>query len=786
MPNSAHTEAYSIDSTAIAAALWRRKWRILVITFVLLALTFVALMFVPKSYQSSASILVERRDTGILSGAGSATGVAPGLDTAAVASQMEVIRSRDTLLDAITSAGLEKEPALSRVNKSALSGVLGLFGLGSKTQPKASDNSVLANVRKGLTVIQERDSRVITIIFNAGDAELAAKVANAVAETYVKRRAGQVVEDTADATAWLKIEIEKLRKRVTDADSKVAAYKVDKDLFVGQNNTSLTDQQLSTVSSQISAAQERQSAAQSRAEVIGRMVRSGQGVESLPEVGNSVIVQKLLEQRSTVEAERAQQLSTLLPGHPTVKALDAQIAAINAQIRSEARRLANSLETQAKVEGDVVQSLKDELTRLKLSASGAARNGVTLSELEREAKAQRDLLESYLIKYRDSAARTDANSALPDVRIVSYAAASPVPASPKISLIMLAVFLVSFVGQIGYVLFAELVSGRALVADDEEEEDVKVSNVTRLKPAPKEPPLVAEPMPTTAFSEHGLAQEAPEMPAVPEGLVKHSIPTAAEKTVDDLHARDDGDLAGTDFAPQDDFADRSDTEHRNEEPRRGEGIEAVETPMRDIVSEVSPAAAMPEQSENAELADLGDELAPIIARMIAGHEHAVFLADMAGQEGSDVIIDVILSALRAEGLSLAIVDAAGGQSAGMLGLTDLCAGRASFGDVVQRTHDGDVALVPWGQEQRLDMRSGAAATLVEALLDIFDVAIIATGRPGMASSLAAFSGIKGPLLVGGAADAGSSVRAAIKVDAAALGFSRIHMLENETAQARVA
>lgn len=830
MNDTSQPDAYAIDSAAIAAALWRRKWRVLISTFVLLALTFVALMFVPKSYQSSASILVERRDTGILSGTGGNAGSGGVVDTAAVASQMEVIQSRDTLLDAISSAKLYDEPILTKTSQSPLAPLLKLIGLGSTPKTAlAIDKIVLANVQKGLTVIQERDSRVITVIFKSGDPELAAKVANAVAETYVKRRAGQVVEDTADATSWLRSEIDKLRKRVAESDSKIAAFKVDKDLFVGPNNTSLTDQQLSTVSAQISAAHERQSTAQSRAAVIGKMVRSGQNVESIPEIGGSPVVQRLLEQRGALQAERAQKLATLLPTHPAIKSLDTQIGAIDQQIRSEAKRVVSSLEAQAQVEGDVVQSLKDELTRLKLSASGAARNSVTLAGLERESKAQRDLLENYLLKYRDAAARTDSNSALPDVRIVSYAAASSIPASPKVGLIMLATFLVSVVGQVGFILFGELVSGRALVEREDyvpaslavEPDDVEPQD----KPGPDDQEFDPyEPRLVPAAAQENIA------PAVAENWHDDAPVAFGEDAPGALgdesdYVEQEGDAAqlssvGINALPQavvepmsehveefqgEPVAEPSGADERAAEVEQGQvdlsaasGEQDEDTeygepdPLSSVKAQDTPISAPPFAREvgqpRSEMAEptLDEELAPIIERLHKGQERVVFLADTAGREGSDNIVDALVVAVRQNEQSVAIVDAAGGPPGANLGLTELCMGQAGFGDVVQRTRDGDVALVPWGQGARLDPRSSAPLTLVQALLDIFDVVLVATGRPGMASSLPAFAGLSGALVVGGAHDAGPRARSAIKVDAAALGFSRIHLLKNDTTQTRVA
>src|SRR5690606_38057159 len=163
-----------------------------------------------------------------------------------------------------------------------------------------------------------------------------------------------------------------------------------------------------------------------------------------------------------LQGELAQRASTLLPNHPTIKALVAQIAEIEDQIAAEARRVAEALEAEARIESDLAASLRDELVRAKVSVSDATRNNVTLEELQREAKAQRDLLESYLMRYSDASARTEAGSALPDVRQITIAAPSVQPASPKTALILGAVGFVALALQIGAILFGELMSGRAL------------------------------------------------------------------------------------------------------------------------------------------------------------------------------------------------------------------------------------------------------------------------------------------------------------------------------------
>ena len=51
--------------------------------------------------------------------------------------------------------------------------------------------------------------------------------------------------------------------------------------------------------------------------------------------------------------------------------------------------------------------------------------------LERDAKSQRDLLKSYLAKYREATSRDTMNSTPADARVISRATVSNVPAYPK-------------------------------------------------------------------------------------------------------------------------------------------------------------------------------------------------------------------------------------------------------------------------------------------------------------------------------------------------------------------
>jgi uncharacterized protein involved in exopolysaccharide biosynthesis len=458
---SAPAEDLRMDVRALMSALWARMLRIIIVTALLLAATFVILMFVPKLYESSASLLVEDRSSTFTQAAGTTAPTSGGISIdALMSSQVELIKSRDTLMAVVDSEKLRSVPEFNGGAASPLTLLLRLVG--RNTEPRSVDETVLQNLNERLTVVRERDSAVISILVRSADPALAASIANAIAAEHVKRRAGQSLADTAEAGAWLEQQIEGLRTKVEQADGAVAQYRSDNSIFAGTNGTTLPDQQISDIGRQITDAQGRRNAAEQRATLIRSMLKSGQPVEGIEDVRANQSIQSLITSRATYQSELAEKLATLLPAHPTIKGLNAQITQVNAQINAEAKRIADGLAAQVTIEDGLIATLNDDLARARLAASTQTKDSVTLDSLTREAKAQRDLLDSYLIRYRDAASRTDAGSALPDVRIVTQAAPSVVPASPKTSLILGAVGFVALALQIGMVLFGELMSGRAV------------------------------------------------------------------------------------------------------------------------------------------------------------------------------------------------------------------------------------------------------------------------------------------------------------------------------------
>jgi tyrosine-protein kinase Etk/Wzc len=428
----ATSESGDLDLHALGQALMRKRSLIIVPTVLALVASLAAVNMITPRFKSEARILVDGRENVFLRPTGERNEERSALDAEAVTSQVQLVQSRDLAREIIKKNKLAERPEFDPVLQgfSPLKSMLALVGIGRDPLSLTPEERVLEAYYDRFTAYAVDKSRVIVIEFQSRDPELAARVANSIAEGYLVLQQDARQQQAKSAGQWLSGEIEHLRRKVADAESRVEDFRSKSSLFVGTNNTTLSNQQMGELNTQLNNARALKSDAESKARLIKGMLQSGKPIEA-SEVLNSELVRRLSEQLVTLRAQLAEQSSTLLGGHPRIKELKAQLADLDRQLREEAGKVSRSLENDARIAGGRVEGLTNSLDQLKKQASSSNGQDVQLRALEREAKAQRDLLESYLAKYREASARENIEAAPADGRIISRASVSNTPAYPK-------------------------------------------------------------------------------------------------------------------------------------------------------------------------------------------------------------------------------------------------------------------------------------------------------------------------------------------------------------------
>ena len=211
-----------MDLHALGQALARKRGWIIVPTVLALVLSIAAVNLITPRYKSEARILIDGRENVFLRPNGERNEERASLDAEAVTSQVQLLLSRDLAREIIRKNKLAERPEFDPVLQgfSPLKSVLALFGIGRDPFSLTPEERVLDAYYERFTAYAVDKSRVIVIEFQSRDPELAARVANSIADGYLVLQQDARQEQAKSAGQWLSGEIDSLRKKVGGSRSR--------------------------------------------------------------------------------------------------------------------------------------------------------------------------------------------------------------------------------------------------------------------------------------------------------------------------------------------------------------------------------------------------------------------------------------------------------------------------------------------------------------------------------------------------------------------------------------
>ena len=454
-----------IDLARIARAISAKRWWVIGPTVAMFAGSAIFVNVVKPRYSAEARVLLENQENFIprADKTERASEILP--DPEAVQSQIQLLTSRDLARRVIKMLDLQGNDEFDPLahGAGATTRALMMLGLARDPTQTSPEDRILETFGDKLSVLSPTKTRVLSIEFTSRNPDLAAKGANAVAEAYLEFQQDAKRDHARGAANSLAALVAQLRARVAEADAEAEQFRVKSGLLVGSNNTTINAQRLSDLNTQLSLSRSAQADAQAKARLLRDMLRQNR-IGDIPDVANNEVIRRLQEQRVTLRAQLALESRTLLPGHPRIKELQAQLQDLDAQGRAAAERVARTLENDAHIAGARVENLTRALEEQKTVVGAADADDVRLRDLERTARLYKEQLESATAKYQEAMARENSQATPPDARIFQRALAPQIPSFPKKIPIVSFATLSALILSIGGILSGELLSGRPRVA----------------------------------------------------------------------------------------------------------------------------------------------------------------------------------------------------------------------------------------------------------------------------------------------------------------------------------
>ncbi|WP_026479845.1 GumC family protein [Ahrensia sp. 13_GOM-1096m] len=472
MSDQVQSRDADIDMGRLFGAVWRDKFRIIIIALILTAVVFGLLSMVSPKYKADTRVLLDLNESVYTRpSTDNQPAEQPLIDVESIASQIEIIRSSDLLLKVAKELKLgEMAEFSSEQNVSAFKEGLIAFGLvDDPRELTAGENElpgeqrILKAMRERLEVYSAEPARVVVIEFESTDPKLAKAVPNAIAKAYVSLESQSQRDTSGQAADFLASEIAQLQRSLFEAETRVEDFRASNDLFQSENDGTLASQQLGELASELSRVRAERSSVEARVLSVERALESGAALDTLPDVISSALIERLSEQQVRLNAQIADLSTTLLPAHPRIKALRSQINDLNQQVREQAERVLQGLRNEASINREREQDLISALNEQKAATSQVSGQEVELRALEREAASQRALLESYSLRFREAKSRGEREDVPAKARIISPALTPIEAAFPKMVPLLGATFVGSLIIMVLVTLMSELFSGRALV-----------------------------------------------------------------------------------------------------------------------------------------------------------------------------------------------------------------------------------------------------------------------------------------------------------------------------------
>lgn len=413
-------------SRDLIGILLRRKRTIITTALVCAGVAALFAFTRERDYLSTAQILIDPRgvqvvDRDITPRNGSADG-----GVAIVESQMRVLTSNTVLSRVIESENLTADPEFTK-GSGGLMGVVfnvlnALKGGSGYTDPKLK---VLHKLQDRVRTSRPKRSYIISLDVKTKDPEKSARIANAIANIYLRSEAENRSGQAGRASDMLTSRLGEMKKQLNEAEEAAERFKVENNI-VNSSGSLINEQGLTQSNQMLVRATGETSAALAKLEQIRQLQRSGELSQSLPEAVVSQTITRLRE-RYAAAKQRQQSLSAqLLPSHPRMQGIEAEVESARSAINAELRRIANVAKNEYDRALANQKQIEAQISKRKQSTFATNDALVRLRELQRDVDSKRAIYESFLNRARElgEQRRVDTSSA----RIVSPAV---VPIDPS-------------------------------------------------------------------------------------------------------------------------------------------------------------------------------------------------------------------------------------------------------------------------------------------------------------------------------------------------------------------
>lgn len=264
---------------------------------------------------------------------------APELD---LQTQVKILQSQSLLERVIAKLKLESQPFAgdgpTRIDQWRVALHLGA------PNPILSHEDLLRETARKLSVRTQASTRIVEILYDSTNPQLAADFANAMATEYIDQNLESRWQSNQRTSDWLKRQMQDLKTKLEASEDQLQIYARSAGLTFTGEKENVTEQKLKQLQEELSRAQADRISRQSRYE----LARSA-SPEALPEVLDDTVLKDYQVKLTDLRRQMAELGAALTPANPKVVKMQAQIVSLESALERTrgniVRRIRNEYES---------------------------------------------------------------------------------------------------------------------------------------------------------------------------------------------------------------------------------------------------------------------------------------------------------------------------------------------------------------------------------------------------------------------------------------------------------
>lgn len=360
----------------------RRRWiTMAIVSGIILALGVTGIFMLTPKYSATARVRIDPYRNPL---AQTQVEAQQSLSSEAIETEVTVLSSLDQARLVVRKLKLDRDPEFTeKLDASAEAATMSAAD---------RETAIARNLLQNLSVGREKLTYILGVTYQSTDADKAALIANAFAETYLQTKTGSRVGNAERQTEWFNQRLAALGREVNAADAALAQYRARAGLTEGATpgsaGSTIVDQQVGPLSAQLATAESEAAAARASLTAAESQIARG-GLDAVSEVRMSNVIADLRRQRADILRNMGEVQARYGEKHPESIRVRDQLASVDQQIKDEAQRVIGSLRANVTSAEARAASLRASMSRLESERADNTRNAVIAESLQREATAKR-------------------------------------------------------------------------------------------------------------------------------------------------------------------------------------------------------------------------------------------------------------------------------------------------------------------------------------------------------------------------------------------------------------